>query len=183
MDLGNSSDKKWFKRLAREKGLDKMRTFQTIKGMPVINEDEQRIGILEDVYLDERGRVFALRIDRPGLFPPDCYVLKHDAPVIMDRAIVCYEKTIRRSLPRHPSYSLVRARQLANKTVQKANGEWVGLLEHVYFDDDLDTIISIEVSEGWFTDFIDGRRIWTIDAVSSIGSEIALTSYNEEEKP
>jgi uncharacterized protein YrrD len=64
--------------------------------------------------------------------------------------------------------------------VVTSKGKQLGLLEDVYFQEELGTIIGYELSDGFFSDLMEGRRMIPSPGKLLIGKDAFIIHQNEE---
>ncbi len=139
-----------------------LRTFSTVEGLPVISlSTAKECGHVLDL-LYENGSVTGFIIDPKGwfqkhLFLPVSYVasIGSDGVMIEDTNMLKpYSAKEKEAFPLKNG-----KRRLQGIALLTAEGEKLGLLEDVYFLEEMGTIVGYEVTEGLVADLVEGRRV------------------------
>lgn len=72
-------------------------------------------------------------------------------------------------------------RKIKGVPVITSNGKQLGILEDVYFQEEMGTIIGYELSDGFFSDLMEGRRIIRKPNKLSIGKDAFVIHQAEKE--
>jgi uncharacterized protein YrrD len=158
-----------------------LRTFSVLNGKSVISlNDGEEIGKVIDLLIHETN-VSGLVIDKNGwlnhhLFVPlaDIEKVGLDALMIKDvNKLPIYDK---KQFPYHSLYN--GSRRIAGKTLMSIEGEKLGLVEDVYFDEILGNIVGYEVTDGFFSDIKEGKRVLETSSPLIIGEDVLLIDLN-----
>ncbi|MBD8069257.1 PRC-barrel domain-containing protein [Bacillus sp. PS06] len=153
-----------------------MRTFSLLKGLPIYQTDKGKlIGHVSDICLSEEGTVEGILIDGKGLFQRDRLIpvesissFGHDG-VMIDSCVEL--KPIPKDQSKHFLYS---HHGLYRKPVITEEGEKLGLLEDVYFQEEVGTIIGYELTDGFFADIAEGKKVIKTKTPLTIGEEVLV---------
>ncbi|WP_078545443.1 PRC-barrel domain-containing protein [Litchfieldia alkalitelluris] len=153
-----------------------MRTFSLLKGVPVYqSETGKKLGYVSDIYLSEHGTIEGLLMDGKGLFQRDRLIpiesvssFGHDGVMVASEIEL---QPIQKDKSKHFLYS---HHGLYRKPVLSSEGEKLGLLEDVYFREEMGTIIGYELTDGFFADITEGKRVVKTTAPLTIGEEVIV---------
>jgi uncharacterized protein YrrD len=141
-----------------------LRTFSLLKEVPVFQlEDGKAIGSVKDLCLNSNGTIKGLVIDRKGWFakqamlPIDLVLSFGNDGVMIESESVLQEHNKKEHFFSHPH------RGIYGKPLLTAEGEKLGLVEDVYFNEEMGTILGYEVTEGFFADLKEGRKVVKTD--------------------
>lgn len=158
-----------------------MRTFSVLNGLSVISlKGGKEIGKVIDLLFQET-HVEGLLIDKNGwlnnhLFVPleNIHAMGHDALVIDDvKMLSVYDKK------QSPFYSLHNGtKKIVGKTLMSTEGEKLGLVEDVYFYENLGNIVGYEVTDGFIADLKEGKRVLKSTAPLTVGEEVIVIDLN-----
>ncbi|MTH52530.1 photosystem reaction center subunit H [Bacillus mangrovi] len=137
-----------------------MRTFGTVKGLPVFDaRNANCLGKIADVVISADGKVSGLVLDGRGLFRKDRFIpLASIGSVGEDGVMIQDTEMLQPLAAAREGYRFHGHGQLLNKTVYSSSGEQLGLLEDVYFSEQLGTIVAYELTDGFFADLAEGRK-------------------------
>lgn len=154
-----------------------MRTFSTIKGMSVIDEDTgNEIGMLEDLSFSPNGMLNGIIVNPHRWFRHSQVFLFNEIKGIgTDHIIVTNHST---SIP-SDSYTFIK--DIQKKQMVSNHGKNLGLLEDVYFQENLGTILGYELSDGFISDITEGRKVIETNQTPVIGEEYII--INDLENP
>jgi uncharacterized protein YrrD len=153
-----------------------LRTFTLLKGQPVFNVNTGKtVGNVSDIQLSSDGNIDAIVFDVKGLFGRDRHIPVQDVisfgrdgvMIQSDRnqENVGYEKT---------GHYLCHHHGLIGRLLYTTEGEKLGIVEDVYFDEKLGTILGYEVSEGFFADLSEGKKVVKTSTPLHFGEDIIL---------
>lgn len=157
-----------------------LRTFSTVEGLPVI---EQASGIecghVLDVLVDRGERISGFVIDKKGwlnhhLFLPISAVASFGYDGVM---VENFKDVYRYDRKNHHAHPLkLGKRRLQGISLLTTEGEKVGLVEDVYFDEEVGTIVGYEVTDGLVADLVDGRKVVKTKGPLVVGKDRAIVS-------
>ncbi|PTM59636.1 PRC-barrel domain-containing protein [Desmospora activa] len=140
-----------------------MRKSQDIIGLPIIHVSTgKQLGAVRDLLFDRKQQFRGLLVELKGWMKSGKYLpadgirsLGNDA-VIVDR-----EENIRPLDPAADKWVglLTGETKLKGRTVLMADGSQLGMVEEVYLGQDLGTLWGYELSEGFFNDIMEGRKV------------------------
>jgi uncharacterized protein YrrD len=158
-----------------------LRTFSVLNGLSVITlNGGEEIGKVIDLLFHET-HVEGFLINKNGwlnrhLFVPleNIYSIGHDAILITDvKMLSTYDKK------QFPYYSLHNgAKKIVGKTLLSTEGEKLGLVEDVYFNENMGNIVGYEVTDGFIADIKEGKRVLKSTAPLTVGEEVLVIDLN-----
>ncbi|MFT4412744.1 PRC-barrel domain-containing protein [Fredinandcohnia humi] len=159
-----------------------MRTFMLLKDLPVYDEKAGKIlGRVSDICITSDGKVSALLIKGKGLFERDRVVpiesissFGKDGVMVSDYRLV---EKVNHEADR-PTYFLHSHHGLFRKPILSSEGEKLGLLEDVYFTEEVGTIIGYEVTDGFFADITEGKKVVKTEQPLKIGEDVIVVYVN-----
>lgn len=144
-----------------EKGGISLRTFKMVKGLPIYNQQNaELIGTVADLCFSPNGFVIGLMMEGKGLFKRDRFI-----PIDMihglgdDGVIVQNEEQLLTYQEMKKNYEYETYDGLRFKTVLTGNGDKIGLLDDVYFSPQMGTIEAYELTDGFFADLTEGKKV------------------------
>ncbi|MBM7660714.1 uncharacterized protein YrrD [Bacillus mesophilus] len=152
-----------------------MRTFTLIKGMPVYDSSTGKaLGVVSDLMVSNEGVIRAVMLDVKGLFERDRLIsidkvlsIGTDGVMLEDRS------SLQSGIVEEPDHFLCD-HDLVGKLLFTKEGEKLGIVDDVYFDANLGTILGYEVSEGFFADLSEGKKNVKTNHPLQFGEDIVL---------
>ncbi len=153
-----------------------LRTFSLLKGLPVYNRDTGKIlGHVSDLCINEHGTVNGILMDGKGLFQRDRMIPVQAISSFGVDGIMLNNSAEIGPLPKDKStHYLYSHHGLYRKPVITTEGEKLGLLEDVYFREELGTIIGYEITDGFFADIAEGKKVIKTTKPLTIGEEVIV---------
>lgn len=156
-----------------------LRTFSLLKGQPVFEaKTGARIGEVTDLCITNEGVVTGLMVKK-GVFFKQTYFLdiKDVASFGGDGVMIEDDDNLER-LKTVPEYTLHHQHSLNGKMLISESGESLGLLEDVYFHEELGTIVGYEITDGFFSDITEGKQIIQSEKPPAIGKDAIIVDVN-----
>ncbi|WP_077618911.1 PRC-barrel domain-containing protein [Bacillus sinesaloumensis] len=157
-----------------------MRTFSLLKDLPIYDENSAEIlGRVSDLCITSDGKVNALIMKGKGLFERDRVVPIQSISSIGNDAVMVSDQSLIERLDNEadtPTYFLHTHHGLFRKPLLSAEGQKLGLLEDVYFTEELGTIIGYEVTDGFFADITEGKKVVKTEKPLKIGEDVIVVS-------
>ncbi|MBA2873600.1 PRC-barrel domain-containing protein [Thermaerobacillus caldiproteolyticus] len=137
-----------------------MRTFSHLKGLPVYEQHTGKtIGKVSDICFTNTGKVQGLIIESKGWFSRHRYIpLSAIQAIGVDGVFITDFHALQPTASFQTGYSLYSQRGIAGKPVITTNGKKLGLLEDVYFHEQLGIIGGYEITDGFFADLMEGKK-------------------------
>nr|WP_309099814.1 PRC-barrel domain-containing protein [Fredinandcohnia onubensis] len=157
-----------------------MRTFSLLKDLPVYDEKSaEELGRVSDLCITSDGKVNALIMKGKGLFERDRVVPIESISSIGDDGVMVSDRTLLELLDNEadtPTYFLHTHHGLFRKPLLSSEGQKLGLLEDVYFTEEVGTIIGYEVTDGFFADITEGKKVIKTNEPLKIGEDVIVVS-------
>lgn len=155
-----------------------MRKGSDVTGLPVITRDtgEQKESV-KDILFDQDGNhLLGLLIDEGGWFS-EARVIPWDNVLSIgpDAVIIATEAVIRR-VDQLAAIERVLERDniLKGTRIMTTDGQDLGTMEDLYFDDESGMVVGYEVSGGLFSDAMEGRSYVPAPKTLTIGEDVAF---------
>ncbi|MEK5441718.1 PRC-barrel domain-containing protein [Fredinandcohnia sp. FSL W7-1320] len=159
-----------------------MRTFSLLKDLPVYDEKSaEELGRVSDLCITSDGKVNALILKGKGLFERDRVVPIESISSIGDDGVMVSDRSLLELLDNEadtPTYFLHTHHGLFRKPLLSSEGQKLGLLEDVYFTEEVGTIIGYEVTDGFFADITEGKKVIKTNEPLKIGEDVIVVSIN-----
>ncbi|MFC4320890.1 PRC-barrel domain-containing protein [Litchfieldia salsa] len=153
-----------------------MRTFSLLKGQPIYQSDKGKIiGHVSDICLNEYGSIVGILMDSKGLFQRDRLIPVESISSFGNDGIMIDSHVELKPIPKDAStHFLYSHHGLFRKPVITSEGEKLGLLEDVYFMEEVGTIIGYELTDGFFADITEGKKVIKTTEPLTIGEEVLV---------
>jgi len=159
-----------------------LRTFSLLKDLPVYDEKSaEELGRVSDLCITSDGKVNALILKGKGLFERDRVVPIESISSIGDDGVMVSDRSLLELLDNEadtPTYFLHTHHGLFRKPLLSSEGQKLGLLEDVYFTEEVGTIIGYEVTDGFFADITEGKKVIKTNEPLKIGEDVIVVSIN-----
>ncbi|WP_102345461.1 PRC-barrel domain-containing protein [Bacillus sp. Marseille-P3661] len=163
-----------------------MRTFSSIKDLPIYEtKSGKELGKVLDLYFDEQGTVNGLMMNTKGLFKKNQLIPLSDiASFGIDGVMLSNEQKNKAiQVKKKPSHFLENGHErILGKPLVTTEGEKLGLVEDVYFREELGTIVGYEVTDGFFADMTEGRKVFKTDKPLTIGDDVLIVEVDPQNK-
>jgi uncharacterized protein YrrD len=153
-----------------------LRTFSLLKGLPIYQTDKGKVlGHVSDICLSEQGTIAGILMDGKGLFQRDRLIPVEYISSFGNDGIMIDSDVELRPIPKdHSKHFLYSHHGLFRKPVITEEGEKLGLLEDVYFMEEMGTIIGYELTDGFFADITEGKKVVKTTKPLTIGEEVLV---------
>jgi uncharacterized protein YrrD len=161
-----------------------VRTFSSIKGLPVYDKSSgKELGKVLDLCFDKKGTVNGLMMDTKGLLKKNKLIpLSEISSFGLDGIMVANDLDEERMTEKLMGLHFLESGQdrIIGKPLVTTEGDKLGLVEDVYFKEELGTIIGYEVTDGFFADMTEGRKIFKSSNPLTIGENIVIVDLNRK---
>lgn len=148
-----------------------LRTFAQLKEMELIDPQGETIGQFCDIAFEKNGQITHLIYQQKGMLGKKyCLPLEQLLHVQETKIIVAADP--------HEKYcedigecTLFHHESIHSKQIITQNDDLLGLVDDVYLSDNLDKIIGYELTDGFFSDIVNGKRTVHTTAITHIGDE------------
>ncbi|MFD1705497.1 PRC-barrel domain-containing protein [Siminovitchia sediminis] len=158
-----------------------MRTFSLLKGMPVYSRNGELLGEVCDICIGEEGKVTDLLLQVKGIIGKKLRLPVSSISSYGEDGIMVED------LDRHSKYqetegeyTMHHGQSLSRKAAMTPDGEQLGLLDDVYFLEKEGKIVGYELTDGFFSDITEGKRVIRTLEPPNIGKDaIILSAMNQ----
>lgn len=152
-----------------------LRTFAAIEGLPVLSlATGEECGHVVDLLYDN-GAVAGLVIDVKGWFKRHMMLPLEVVDSFGEDGVMVADSDVLRPFHKSKAAVLKSGRnRLQGTPLLTREGEKLGLVEDVYFHEEMGTIIGYEVTEGLVADILEGRKVVKSEAKLTIGGGRAI---------
>ncbi|MBS4173642.1 PRC-barrel domain-containing protein [Bacillus sp. FJAT-49736] len=157
-----------------------MRTYSLLKDIPVYTDKGSLVGEVCDICIAKDGNVKSLLVKGKGLFNK-LYSLPIDqVKTYGQNAIVIQESTpLAKYKEAEDEHTMCHFRPISKAYAISGCGEELGLLEDVYFHEEVGTIIGYELTDGFFSDLKEGRRVIHSVHPPKFGKDAIIVNVNQ----
>lgn len=129
-------------------------------GLPVIDLSAgQELGVIRDILLDRDWTFQGLLLETKGLFRRGRYIPSTLIHAIGEDCVTITDHTGIMPLQEQNHLIGIAAGPIKGKSMITQGGQFLGLIEDVYLDDEIKAIAGYEVSNGLLSDLMDGRKM------------------------
>lgn len=161
-----------------ERWLITLRTFTSVCGQSVFDVNTgNELGRIEDLFINKEGQVIGFQLDQKGFLHGDCFIpieaitgFGQDGLMMRDKKQLCQLVKAGQDV-----YPLKQGKnRISGKAIMTEEGEKLGLLEDVYFLEEVGTIVGYEVTEGLLADIKEGKKVIKAKEPLTIGKDILV---------
>ncbi len=132
-----------------------------------------KIGEVCDVSISD-GAVKGLLLEKGAIFKKTFMIPIHSISSFGRDGIMIDNKQSIKPLKKPSDFSFTHHHRLSGRMMMTNEGERLGLLEDVYFLEEVGTIVGYELSDGFFSDVLEGRRVIKTDEPPAIGKDAII---------
>lgn len=162
-----------------------MRKARELVGLPVVDlTGGEQLGEVRDVLFAATGRFHSLLLERGGLLfaakvlpKTSIHKIGQDAVTTDARSSI---EVLREEMQSLSSLLEGTHAHFVGKDVLTEAGDLLGTVEDVYLDDNLNTIVGYEISEGFLVDLKEGRKVMRARPNFMIGQDAVLVPDDTE---
>ncbi|MGE8206142.1 PRC-barrel domain-containing protein [Heyndrickxia sp. NPDC080065] len=156
-----------------------MRTLSLLKGMPVYSAEGNILGEVCDLGISDEGKIKCLLIKTKKFFNNLYRLPIYQVESYGDNGIVLRnESNLEKFKEQEEEYTLCHSNPLLKKLTISKSGDQLGLLEDVYFIEEVGTIIGYELTDGFFTDIFEGKKVVQTNNPPEFGKDAIIVSVN-----
>lgn len=159
---------------------------QEMIGLAVFDvEDGKQVGKIQDFIVNDDWEIEGIELENKGLFTNYVKIVQWQDIVAYgeDAVMIRNQQAVRKTGADDIKYTYLLGRsKLKEMSVLTEEGLLLGRVSDVYFDQELgNTIIGIEITDGFVSDLIEGRKWLPCTSDMSIGeSAIMVPSLSEQ---
>lgn len=157
-----------------------LRTFSLLQGLPIYElASGEKLGEVCDLMITDTGAVNGLLI-KSGAFLKKTQLIqtKHVASFGQD-GVMIKNRELLEPVDETIDYTFHHHRRLHGKEMLTAEGQRLGFLEDVYFMEEVGTIVGYELTDGFFSDVMEGKRVVKPVDPPSIGKDTIIVNIDE----
>lgn len=157
-----------------------LRTFSLLKGLPVIEINSgTKIGEVSDLRITSDGVVKGMLV-RTGAILKKTFTLDiKDVSSFGWNGVMIENRGLLTAIKNPEDYTFESVNRIAGKVMMTREGQKLGFLEDVYFHEEVGTIIGYELSDGFFSDMLEGKRVVKTDMPPAIGKDTIIVNVKK----
>jgi uncharacterized protein YrrD len=156
-----------------------LRTFSLVKGLPVFElKSGSKLGEIADLCISRDGKVKGLLVKKNTLFKRNQLIRFQNVTSFGWDGIMVEGKQVLEPMHSPPEFTLEHHDRLIGKMVLSSEGEKLGLVEDVYFMEEVGTIVGYECTDGFFSDLKEGKRVVKTVEPPAIGKDTIIVNVN-----
>jgi uncharacterized protein YrrD len=162
-----------------EKRWVSLRTFSRVVGMLIYDAASgNKIGRITDFCMVEPGQVKGLLIDGKGVFHRNKFLPFEYIKSFGDDGVMAEALELSSVKKEVGDVFFLHSHGIKGKSFLTGEGNKLGLLDDVYFDEETGTIVGYEVTDGFFADIAEGKKIILHPSDLIIGKDAVVVSVS-----
>jgi uncharacterized protein YrrD len=154
-----------------------LRTFSLLKGLPVYElKSGTKIGVICDLSISSNGFVKGLLVKKGALLKKTFCISIQNVTSFGFDGVMVEDSRVLEPLKEPAEYTFENKDRLVGRMMLSEEGERLGCLEDVYFMEEVGTIIGYELSDGFFSDIMEGKRVIKADQPPAIGKDAIIVN-------
>lgn len=154
-----------------------LRTFSLLKNLPIFElKTGEKIGEVCDLHISNDGIVKGLLVKNGVFFKKTKMINVRNISSFGSDGVMIEDCNLLEPLEESVEYTIQNQHRLLGRVIMTKEGERLGILEDVYFQEELGTIVGYELSDGFFSDIIDGKRVVKTNEPPAIGKDAIIVN-------
>jgi uncharacterized protein YrrD len=157
-----------------------LRTFSLLKSLPVIeNNTGDMIGQVIDLLFTNKGMIAGILMNCKGFFQRDRIIPFRAITAIGNDGVLIDHRENLQPFQKDDSIFCLESRHgLIGKMVFSTEGEKLGILQDVYFLENLGMIVGYELTEGFFSELTEGKKFIQTNQAFSVGKDLMIVQVS-----
>jgi uncharacterized protein YrrD len=152
-----------------------LRTFSLLKGLPIFElKTGAKIGEVCDLCVTNQGIVKGLLVKKGVILKKTLYLSVQDVSSFGFDGVMIEDREVLEAIQVNEGFTIENKQRLLGRMIMTAEGERLGFLEDVYFLEEVGTIIGYEISDGFFSDMMEGKRVIKAEQPPAIGKDAII---------
>lgn len=145
--------------------------------MPVIEMQKgAKLGEVSDIQITGEGNVRGLLVQKGAFLKKTFFININDVSSFGWDGVMIHDQNALQPVKDKSDYTVESENKLAGKIMMSREGEKLGFLEDVYFQEEVGTIVGYELSDGFFSDMLEGKRVIKTDKPPAIGKDTIIVN-------
>lgn len=158
-----------------------LRTFSLLKGLPVIDfKSGTKLGEVSDVSVSHEGKVEGLLLKKGKLFKKTYLIKVENIHSYQADEVLIDSQDVIEPITTPPDFTFEHREPLNGRMMYSQDGEELGLLQDVYFLEELGTIVGYELTDGFFSDITEGKRVVQPVAPPAIRNDAIIVNVENQ---
>lgn len=154
-----------------------MRTFSLLKGLPVIElKTGEKIAEVTDISVTKDGNVTGLLVKKGGFIKRTFLLKVRDVVSYGGDGVMIQNGNVFEPVQTPPEFTFEHHERLSGRMMLSQDGNELGLLQDVYFLEEVGTIVGYELTDGFFSDITDGKRVIKTVTPPAIGKDAIIVN-------
>lgn len=160
---------------------DILRTFTLLKGICVYEiKSGSKVGEVNDLIISSTSDSVQSLLVKQGMLLKKTYLLDiQDIASFGTEGVMIEDRTLLKPLKKGSASSITFCRGLTGNMLLSSDGEQLGLIEDVYFKEELGTIVGYQCSDGFFSDITEGKRVIKTDEPLQYGKDAIIVNVKK----
>lgn len=159
------------------KGVLLLRTFSLLRGLAVFHaKTGDKLGEVCDLFISSDGIVRGLLLKKGGFWKKTFQVDIDDVASFGWDGIMVEDTSVLKPLHKGNEYTFAGHNGLTGRMMLTKEGERLGLLADVYFSEEVGTIVGYEMTDGFFSDVLEGKRVIKTEDPPAIGKDAIIVN-------
>ncbi|WP_338024081.1 PRC-barrel domain-containing protein [Bacillus mesophilum] len=154
-----------------------LRTFSLLKGLTVFNASTgDKLGSICDLFISQEGLVKGLLLKKGALLKKTFLIDINDVSSFGWDGVMIPSPAVMKPIQKGGEYTCESHNRLTGKMLMTKEGEKLGLLEDVYFSEEVGTIVGYECTDGFFSDMLEGKHVIKTEEPPAIGKDAIIVN-------
>lgn len=154
-----------------------MRTFSLLRGLSVIVlSNGKTIGEVNDLFISPQGLVKGLWVKNHSFIRKSFFLDIKDVSSFGWDGVMIENPDVLTAIQRHSDFTIASENRLAGRMMMTREGDRLGLLQDVYFNEEMGTIVGYELSDGFFSDVLEGKKVVKASCAPAIGKDAIIVN-------
>lgn len=158
-----------------------LRTFTLLKGVSVYEKESgSKVGEVNDLIISATSDSVQFLLVKQGMLVKRTAQLDiQDVTSFGSDGVMIEDRTLLKPIKRGSDFSIAFCRSLSGNMLLSTEGEQLGLIEDVYFMEELGTIVGYQCSDGFFSDIKEGKRVIKTDEPLQYGKDAIIVNVKK----
>lgn len=141
----------------------------------------KKLGQVYDLLFDDEGVLRGVQLDAKGIWRKGPFIPVEQIKSIGEDALTVETDDASNTHPSNQFHSVIDGdEKLKGKPVITTNGVELGIVEDVYFHEDMGTIVGYELTDGFLSDVTRGRKVLPKREPYTVGSDAIVVPQEME---
>ncbi len=136
----------------------------------------EKIGVVCDLNISSDGLIKGLLVKKGVLLKKTYCIDVQKVTSFGFDGVMVQDRNVLEPLTEPAEYTFENNDALLGRMMISQEGERLGFLEDVYFMEEVGTIIGYELSDGFFSDIMEGKRVIKVGQPPAIGKDAIIVN-------